>query len=70
MNANASAAGTSGQQNAETDKLADDGGPGRAGNPHFESKNQKRIQGDIQNSAAGDTEHAVKGVTLKTELIV
>lgn len=49
------------QQNAEADKLADNGGQSRAAGSHFQPKDKQRIQQNIQYSAGADAQHGVNG---------
>lgn len=39
--------------------------PGGAGHAHIQSKDQKRVQPDVQNGAAGDAHHGVGCAALK-----
>ena len=64
------ALGAASQQQAEADKLADDGRPARAGNPQIHTKNQNRIQRNIQHCAADDADHGIAGASLKTQLVI
>ena len=59
MDPEVAAAGTAKQQNAETGKLADDGGPGSTGDSQIQNEDQKRIQSDIQDRASHDAHHGI-----------
>ena len=57
-------------QQAETDKLADDGGPAGAGNTQTCVEDQNGIENDVQHRTGGDAHHGVHGAALKAELII
>ena len=62
--------GAARQKEAEADKLADDGGPGRPGHPQAEGEDQQGVQGDVQHRAAGDAHHGVGRAALVAQLVV
>ena len=70
INADVAAPAAAHQQQAKADKLADDGGPCRAGNSQIKHKDQQRVQTDIQYCADSDAHHGIGGAALKAELIV
>ena len=64
------APGASDQQQAEADKLTEDGGPGGPGNAHVKHEDQQGVQSDVDDRAADDAHHTVYGAALKPQLIV
>ena len=59
-------------QQAETDKLTENGGPTGAGNPkiHKLGQDQQGVENNVQHRAGGDTHHSVHSAALKAQLIV
>ena len=70
VNLDITALGTSVQEQTETDKLTDDCSPTGTGNTQVKNEDQQRIQRNVQDCAADDTNHGIAGTALKTELIV
>ena len=58
------------QQNGEADQLENGRGNGRPGGAQLQAENQDRVQHDIQQTAAGDADHAVGGKTLEAKQVV
>ena len=70
MDMEVAALGAARQEEAEADKLADDGGPGGPGHAQAEGENQKRVQGDVQNRSAGNPHHGIGRAALVAQLVV
>ena len=70
VNADIAASGTAQKQQAEADKLADDGSPACTGNTQIKGEDQQGVQRNIQNRTGDDAHHRVIGAALKAQLII
>ncbi len=70
INANVGPPEAPGQQQAEADKLTENGGPSGAGHPEAHAKDHDGVQNDVQHRPGGDAHHGIGGAALEPELVV
>ena len=70
MQVHVGAFAASGQQQAEADQLADDGGPACTGHTQIHPEDHNGVQSNVQHRTGGDAHHGIAGAALEAQLIV